>query len=644
MLSVFFAAISNRAHSAALSVGILLGSFTGIPFVCGTEGSVHEKSQRPIQLTVDATSITRRVVLSTMTIPANPGPLTLFYPKWIPGTHGPNGPIARLGGLKLAANGATIPWKRDAVDLFAFHCDVPEGATAVNAELMYAIPPSPPALDVSSGIVASSKLAFINWNALVLYPQGKTAEECQYTAKLLLPQGWKHASALSDAKVDGDTIEFERVSLERLVDSPVLAGANLRTYPLKLSDGVPHFLDVATESAKELELTPEFLRQVTGLAAESGTLFGTRHYRSFHFLLALSQKIPGFGLEHHECTVNSASPAGPSGDPQSRWWLTFLLAHEYVHSWNGKHRRPAEMICSNYQQPEKTELLWVYEGLTQYLGLLMDARSRFWTPEQFRDELANTAGNLDYASARAWRPLLDTAIAAPLGGAASGHSWRGQSDYYYEGALIWLEADALIRQQTQGRQSLDDFCRRFFGATGGDPSVKGYQFEDVMAGLRDVAPYDWKQFFTTRLSTTGERLPLGGIERSGWKLVYTQTPLERSRQRQGRDLSASLGLMLGESGTISEVLQDMPAAKAGLVPGMKVVRVNDRAWSAAVMHEALKKAKAGNELLSLAIDDEGTVKSYQLNYHGGERFPHLERDAGKPDLLTEILKPKNAGS
>src|SRR5262249_7573710 len=268
-------------------------------------------------------------------------------------------------------------------------------------------------------------------------------------------------------ETDG-TLEFESASMTRLVDSPILAGAHLRTYPLKVQDGTPHFLDLAVENGKDTELSTEFLKHVARLAEESAALVGVSHFRSFHFLMAQSYKIPSFGLEHHECTVNSASPRGLSGDRQSRWWLTFLLAHEYTHSWNGKHRRPAAMITTNYQQPQKMDLLWVYEGLTQYLGLILDARCGFWTPEQLRDELANTSGNMDRASARTWRPLLDTAIAAPLSASAPGQSWRGLSDYYYEGALIWLEADALIRRQTAGRNSLDGFCRSFFGGKGGE--------------------------------------------------------------------------------------------------------------------------------------------------------------------------------
>jgi predicted metalloprotease with PDZ domain len=625
----------GRAAAWCLAIGVAISDIS--PAQAGLENG-----PQTIELKVDASSIVRRIVHARMTIPANPGPLTLCYPKWIPGTHGPNGPIGRLGGLRITANGKSVPWKRDSLDLFAFHCNVPDGSSAIDVELIYAIPASPPALDVSAGVVASNNLAFLNWNALVLYPRAVSARQCRCTPRLRLPNGWKHASALADAKTSPEGTEFETVSLERLIDSPVLAGPHLRSYSLKVADGVPHFLDLVAESAAGLDLNHEFLQHVTQLADQAGALFGTRHYRSFHFLLALSDKIPSFGLEHHESTVNSASPRGLTGDLNARWWLTFLLAHEYVHSWNGKYRRPAEMIEATYQEPPRFDLLWVYEGLTQYLGLVLDARSGFWTPAQFRDELASTTSNMDRASARAWRPLLDTAIAAPLGAAAWGSSWRGQSDYYYEGALIWLEADTIIRQASGGRRSLDDFCHAFFGSPGGEPTVQGYKFDDVIAALNEIAPHNWKDLFTSRLAATNEHAPTGGVERSGWRLVYSDTPVERSRNRQGRDLSFSLGIILTDNGSIAEVLEGTPAAKAGLSPGMKVVRVNDQAWSPDTMKTALKRGKQSSDPLTLSVDIEGSVKTYRFYYHGGERFPHLDRNPDRPDMMAEILKPKRA--
>ena len=344
-----------------------------------------------------------------------------------------------------------------------------------------------------------------------------------------MPPGWHCASSLAaTATTDGAT-EYELVTLERLIDSPVLAGAHLKTIPLTHVTGVKHFLDVATDD-DQTQVPEDMVLGLTQVANEAGALFGGRGYRGFHFLLGISDSIPNFGLEHHECTVNTISPAGLRDDPRARWWPTFLLAHEYVHSWNGKHRRPADMLAPNFHAALKTDLLWVYEGLTQYLGLVLDARSGFWTKQEFRDELAVTAGGLELPSRRAWRNVLDTAIAAPLEANVAGASWRTQSDYYYESVFIWLEADTIIRKLSHGQQkSIDDFCQHFFNQHDGKPVAVGYTFDDVIAAMNALQPYDWATFFKTRLDSIGGRLPLRGIENAGWKLVYTDEPCGKVR-------------------------------------------------------------------------------------------------------------------
>jgi predicted metalloprotease with PDZ domain len=594
-------------------------------------------AETPILLTVDASAVARRVVHAQLTIPAAPGPLTLYYPKWVPGTHGPSGPIGRLAGLKLSAAGQPLAWRRDPVELYAFHCDVPPGTDAVQAELVYVIPAQQPPFDVSVGVAASTHLAVLNWNALLLYPKGKPPETLTYAASLRLPSGWKLGTALPVAGESQEAIRFKPVPLPQLVDCPVLAGAHFRSFPLRVPDGTPHQLDVAGETPAALEVPADLLAGFAGVAAEAGALFGSRHYPGFHFLLALSDRIPSFGLEHHACSVNSASPRALGKDVQARWWLTFVFAHEYIHSWNGKYRRPAGLVTPDWQQPLRTDLLWVYEGLTQYLGLVLDARSGLWTAPQFREELAGTAANLDRPSARAWRSVLDTAVAAPLSAAPGSPSWRGVSDYYYEGVLIWLEADTLIRRQTAGRRSLDDFCKQFFGGTGGAVAIRPYEADDIFRALDAVAPYDWKSFFRSRLTSTAPHAPLGGITASGWKLVYTDVVPERSKARRLVDLSYSAGLVLAEDGNVTDVLEGTPAVTAGFLPGMRVVAVNDRRWSADVLHQALATAKAGAKPLELLVEEGDFLRTLPLDYKGGDRYPHLERDAGRPDLLSDIL-------
>jgi predicted metalloprotease with PDZ domain len=429
------------------------------------------------------------------------------------------------------------------------------------------------------------------------------------------------------------------VTLERLIDSPVLAGVHLRTIPLNYVTGVPHFLDVATEEAG-VEISPEIIAELSQVANEAGALFGGRGYRSFHFLLGLSDRIPNFGLEHHECTVNTASPNSLRGDPRARWWLTFLLAHEYVHSWDGKHRRPAEMLSANLHADLKTDLLWVYEGLTQYLGLVLDARSGFWTKQQFRDELAVTAASLDLPSRRAWRSVQDTATAAPLHSNATGASWRSQSDYYYEGVFIWLEADTIIRKLSQGQKSLDNFCQVFFNQHGGKPVAIGYTFDDVIKAMNDVERYNWSNFFKSRLQSTGGTAPLAGLENAGWKLVYTDEPCAKVKGTNATDLTYSIGLILGSDGNVADVIYGSPAWEAGVGPGMRLLSVNKQRWSYNAWRQALAKTATNGGKIELQVEGDRGQEQVTVSYAGLERFPRLQADPARFDMLDEIIRPR----
>ncbi|HEV8060228.1 MAG TPA: hypothetical protein VGP68_10160 [Gemmataceae bacterium] len=592
-----------------------------------------------MKVTVDARDILRHVVTSKIIIPAKPGPTTLHFPKWIPGAHGPLGPITRLAGLQLHAQGQTLTWKRDSLDLYAFHCTVPDDADTLEAELLYVVASRPEALEVSLGIVASPQMAILNWNALVVYPEGADQSKIIYQAKLLVPGDWRCASALSAKGKAAGEIDFEPVTLERLIDSPVLAGAHLRTIPLKHVTGVPHFLDVATEDARTM-VPPDVIAGLTQVANEAGALFGGRGYQSFHFLLAISDRIPNFGLEHHECTVNTVSPSSLRNDPRARWWLTFLLAHEYTHSWNGKHRRPADMLAANFHKDLKTDLLWVYEGLTQYLGLILDARSGFWTKQQFRDELAVSAAGLELPSRRAWRSVLDTAISAPLHDGVGGHSWRGQSDYYYESVFIWLEADTIIRKLSHGQKSLDDFCRSFFNKHGGKPIAIGYSFDDVMVALNQVQPYDWSHFFKNRLQALGGKAPLEGIENAGWRLVYTDEPCAKVRGTNVTDLSYSIGLLLGPDGTVGEVIYGSPGWQAGIAPGERLNAVDNNRWSHNAWRQALASASKHGGKIVFEVEGERGRRMLTVAYNGPERFPRLQADPARFDMLDDIIRPR----
>ncbi|MHB8523905.1 MAG: M61 family metallopeptidase [Limisphaerales bacterium] len=596
----------------------------------------------PITLAVDATDAPRKILHAQLRIPAQPGKLTLLYPKWIPGEHGPNGPITDLVGLKMSAAGKPVEWQRDAEEMFAFHLDVPDGAKAIEVAFDYLLPPSTGAF--SSGASATSQLLDLSWNQVLLYPKGARAGEIQYVATVRLPAGWKFGTALAPASESAGGVTFAPVSLEALVDSPVIAGAHFRTVDLSPGADPPHFIHIAGDSAAALEIKPDDQRHFSQLVAETGALFGARHYRSYHFLLTLSDHVAHFGLEHHESSDDRQGERYLI-DEDPRKLMALLLPHEMTHSWNGKYRRPAGLATPDFQQPMKGELLWVYEGLTDYLGVVLATRCGLWTNENFREELALNAAKLDHQAGRTWRPLADTTVAAQLLYLArpEGTAWRRSVDFYPEGDLIWLEADVLIRRLTQGRRSLDDFCKKFCGGESGPPRVVPYTLDDVVAGLNEVATNDWREFFQTRVYAVNAHAPLGGIEGAGWRLTYTNTVPDMLKSRESADkltdMTFSLGLTIKEDGAIIDVIPGSPADTAGVGPAMKLVAVNGRRWTPDILRAAVKASKGGAAPIELLVENEDYFKTCKLDYHDGEKYPQLERDAAKPDLLTEILKP-----
>jgi predicted metalloprotease with PDZ domain len=599
-----------------------------------------------ITLFVDATSAARKIFHAKLKIPAAAGDFTLYYPKWIPGEHAPDGPIVDLAGLKFTASGKTLKWRRDLLDGFAIHVEVPAGEIEINAELDF-LSPATFEGGFSAGSSATDKMAVISWNQVLLYPKGWTSDDLTYVASLKLPANWKYGTPLpiaSTAAENGETqITFQPASLTTLVDSPVITGEFLKV--VKLADTPPTEMDIAADSAAALAPPQEVWDHYKNLVAQANKLFGAHHYRDYHFLLSLSDHVAHFGLEHHESDDSRIAERGLVDD-SARKLSAGLLPHEYVHSWNGKYRRPAGLATPDYQQPMQDDLLWVYEGLTQYLGEVLTARSSLLTPDQVRDNLALTAAALDHTPGRSWRNLQDTADAAPqlYFSPQAWHSWRRGVDFYEEDLLNWLWADVIIRQQTKGKKTLDDFCQLFHGAPSSPPMVKPYIFDDVVNTLNQVAPYDWRGFWTERLTNHGPGAPLGGIEGSGWKLVYDDTASEMQRAAEGNyhgvDVADSLGLDLREDGTITDTIEGMPAALAGVGPGMKLIAVNGRQYSPDVLRDALKAGKGGSAPLELLVENTDYYKAYKLDYHGGERYPHLLRDESKPDLLTEIYKAK----
>jgi len=588
-----------------------------------------------IKLSVDATQAARNIVHTKFTIPVRPGPLTLFYPKWIPGEHSPTGPINDLVGLKLSANGKPVAWQRDAVEMFAFHCEVPPGADELEVSFD----------DVSQPeTTASAKLARIKWNRLILYPREMNSDAIQVRASLLLPAGWKSASALPVLSENKDGFQFKEVSLTELVDSPAIIGENFRRFALT-STGTMHEIDAVADTPAALEMKPETLAGLKNLVQEAYALFGARHYRSYRFLVTFSDHGGSEGLEHHESSEDGVGEKALS-DELELIDFADLMGHEYAHSWNGKYRRPAGLTTPDFEQPMRGELLWVYEGLTEYLGRVLPARSGLWTADDFHEAMAAVAAEFENQSGRQWRPLVDTAVAVQFT-YPSPRAWmnyRRRVDYYDEGSLVWLDADVLIRQRSNGKLSLDDFCRRFHGGSDTAPLVKTYTFDDVVNTLNEVMPYDWRRFLTERIYQVAPHAPLAGITGGGWKLVYTDKPNTLVRlgdhARKSVDLMYSIGAMLKEDGSVMDVNPNLEAARAGLAPGMKIITVNGRPWSTDVLHEAITTAKGSSTPIELVVENGSFTGVYRLNYHGSERYPHLERDPTKPDVLGDVIKSR----
>src|SRR5277367_2670257 len=588
-----------------------------------------------ISLSVDATKTQQKLLHAHLMMPVQTGPLTLYYPKWIPGEHGPDGPISSLTGLKFEAGGKVVPWRRDLLDVFTFHVDVPAGVTKLEASYDFIEP---------DGGSATDKLVVLEWNEVVLYPAGTPANQLTYEAKLTVPEGWKFGTPLPVASQSGNEVSFKPISLDLLVDSPVITGEYYRSIDLTPpGEPIHHEIDMVADSEAALNMSPEIQKQMTNLVAESGKLFGARHYRDYHFLFTLSDHVAHFGLEHHESN-DSRLPERTLLMPSAGMSLGGLLAHEFAHSWNGKFRRPLDLTVPYYEEPMKTDLLWGYEGLTDYLGPMLAARSGLWTQDQYHEYLAAIAAMLGPGRpGRTWRPLLDTAIGEPIPGFARGWlNWRRGTDYYDEGDLLWLEVATIIHRETHGQKSIDDFCHAFHGGPNNGPEVKTYTFDELVTALNAIAPFDWASFLHERLNSTSADAPVGGIENGGWKVVFNGEPSKLTGRRGNPGDVYSIGLQLGEDGTVTDSIVGSPAFEAGISSGMKVIGVNGRVYTHDLLEDAIKAAKDDSKPITLLVVVDDYFQTSTINYHGGERYPHLVREDGKPDYLDDLIKPSVA--
>jgi len=608
-------------------------------FLCG-----HLIAQT-VRLEVDATAATGRIFRSSIIFPAKEGPLTLFYPKWFPGTHAPTGQISDLTGLRMKANGKEIPWNRDPLDMFAFHCTVPKLVTELEVALDFVVPTDRQGDHHPSA--ASQYAAMISWTSLLLYPEGSKVEDLIYMPVLRLPEGWKYGTALKTARQTKTGVEFAPVSLYTLIDSPVVAGIYFRTIDLNPGSDVPFMMHLAADSEAALQIKPEIIAGFRNLFQEELALFGARHFNQYHFLVTLSDPIKGGAVEHHESSDNRPPERMFIDIDPYRYWAD-TLPHEMVHSWNGKYRRPAGLNTRNYQEAIHSDLLWVYEGLTNYLGYVLAARSGLLSEQEFLDATAWMAAGLDQRPGRSWKPLADTTVGAQALTDASSEweTWRRSLDYYEEGVLIWMEVDTILRQKSGGSASLDDFCRNFFGGENGPPEIKPYTREDLENTLNNILSFNWKQFFLSRIDQVTVRAPLGGVQQGGWILKYVDnpTPYHTSIQKAAKriDLRFSVGLYLDETGTVVDVVPGTPATKGGIAPGAKILGVNGRHWSDTQMKEAVRDSKNSRAPLEFLVENGDFYKILHVDYHDGQKYPILERAANKPDLLHQILVPHRA--
>jgi predicted metalloprotease with PDZ domain len=595
-----------------------------------------------ITLSVDATDTQRRIVHVEEHLTGLAQGAVLLFPKWLPGNHSHTGPVERLVGLRVSADGRPIAWTRDAVEMHAFHLSLGARVTEVDVSFDY-LSPTAPNIDP---VEMSTDLAVLDWNELLLYPAGYYARRIPVTAALRLPARWQHASALEVDGAAAGEVRFKRTDLETLMDSPVYAGRYSQRFDLVSDAGVPPVaLNVFADRPELLAAKPEYVAAYRSLVTQANRLFASHHYSHYDFLYALSDQVHGKGLEHHQSSENTVGP-GAFTDWDKASYSRDLLAHEYTHSWNGKFRRPADLWTPNYNVPMQGSLLWVYEGQTEYWGDVLAARSGLWTKQQALDQLALVASYYQLQSGREWRSLQDTTNDPVINHhhPTTWENWSRYKDYYDEGLLIWLDVDTLIRERSQGKRSLDDFARSFFGINDGSRTVVTYTFDDLVRALNAIEPYAWAPFLRERLDGVGKAAPLDGLQRGGYRLVFTDTPSDFQKDADAKhkqcNLLYTIGATIDNDGSVGEVVWNQTAFKAGLTSGTQILAVNGLAYDADVLTDAITAAKTSHAPIQLIVKTGERYRVVAIEYFDGLRYPHLVRDAALPARLDDILTAK----
>lgn len=621
--AVLLAALGAGSHAAAQSDSSSALSYS-------TEA-------RPMTVLLDARDASQGLMTAHLTIPVRPGAFELVYPKWIPGEHGPTGPLRTLAAIHISANGRELAWQRDKVNLYGFHVEVPAGVNELHVDFTALV-------NGAGDTMATQNVAVVNWNRDLLYQAQTDSHNVFAKASVILPHGWDYGCALPNARRTGDRVDFGEVPLATLVDSPLDFGKYAKHFPLWAHDGATDQIDVFADRPQDLEIPKAMLAAYKRLVPEALALYGARHWTHYHSLLTLSDAIGFQGIEHHQSSDNRA-PDNFFTNPKEQMVGGDLLPHEFSHSWNGKYRRPDDLTTANFQIPEKTDLLWVYEGMNQYLGDMLAFRAGIIAPKLYPEYLASIYARMDSEPGRLSDPLIDTTTAAPYLYSARG-DWssirRTAGDFYTEGELLWLDVDTIIRQASHGSKSLDTFLHAYAGPPNGQTRVVTYTRAQIEQLLNGVQPYDWHGFFERYVYTISTHPPTGEIARSGWRLVYTAKPNAFIAARESLPPGSiddwySVGLQMSGDGTVRDVRLGSPAYRAGLSPGVKITAVDGQAFDSGAWAYALKEAQHSKAPITLIAEHTKWLATYHVDYHGGLRYPHLDRIPGKPDMLGQIM-------
>ena len=601
----------------------------------GISAVAFATASNPMTVQLDARQAPRGLMVAHLSIPVRPGPFTVVYPKWIPGEHGPTGPLRVLASLHMSAGGHAVQWHRDDVDLYAFHVDIPPGASSLDVNF--------DVLMNGGETMATKNVAIVNWNRNVMYQANTRSDEVFVKPSIILPEGWTYGTALPNPVASGNRVDFAQVTLETLIDSPLDMGRFAKRVPEWSSGDASAEMDLFADNPQDLEISPKLLQAYKNAVREALALYGARHWQHYHALLTLSDAIGFEGIEHHQSSDDRADDDFLT-NPMQQLSGGDLLSHEFSHSWNGKYRRPYDLQQLNFQIPERTDLLWVYEGMNQYLGDLISFRAGIRDPKKYPEFLASIYAAMDQEPGRQDQSIIDITTAAPWlygSGGDYGSLRRTAGDFYTEGELIWLDADTIIREKSGGKRSLDDFLHAFAGPPDTMPKVVTYDRAQVEQLLGDTAPYDWHGFFERYVYQVSQHPPTDDLARSGWKLVYNDHPNEfdkaRSTARKINNQWYSLGLRIRSDGTVGDVKRGSAAWNAGMGPGMKIVAVDHQGYDPDYLDGAIKDAKHSKEPISLLVEQDKWYGTYSLNYHGGLQYPHLVRIKGTPDMLGTIV-------